>query len=222
MKLKPDEKLDVKLHFEGWQKRQTEQTHFLLLSLTIFFHFIRLFWYHVFTWSCVSPSDWARSNLQNHKQNKRLHIRRAESFTYFQNGFHFFPQSTRQNQSFFFSHWQEKKRNDKNLDTNCGFYLSTKYMRLEVAGNCAPECSMRPLSYSELRLWISHQSWFAGAGTLTLCTCSPGNTARNICTDIGNLITALVAGRLGRSEEKLQNASTTCVDPWLIGLLVGA
>ena len=123
---------------------------------------------------------------------------------------------------FFFSHWQEKKRNDKNLDTNCGFYLSTKYMRLEVAGNCAPECSMRPLSYSELRLWISHQSWFAGAGTLTLCTCSPGNTARNICTDIGNLITALVAGRLGRSEEKLQNASTTCVDPWLIGLLVGA
>lgn len=31
--------------------------------LTIFFHFILRFWYHVFTWSWVSPNDWAKSSL---------------------------------------------------------------------------------------------------------------------------------------------------------------
>lgn len=41
------------------------------LSLTIFFHFMRLFWYHVFTCSCVRPSDWARSNLKNQTQTKQ-------------------------------------------------------------------------------------------------------------------------------------------------------
>lgn len=41
----------------GAHKRRTR-------ALTIFFHFMRLFWYQVFTWSWLSPSDSARSILR--------------------------------------------------------------------------------------------------------------------------------------------------------------